>query len=78
MIETSKDAYIEPSEGVVDSADGGDGQKNKGRFLKRNVYLGDYTEEIEGESKRQGRSPSWLIRRAWLRAKDRIKRIPSA
>lgn len=44
---------------------------------KQAVYLPeDVLEEIYAESRRQGRSLSWLIQHAWKAAKPTIERFP--
>jgi uncharacterized small protein (TIGR04563 family) len=44
---------------------------------KRSIYLSDpIIQEIEAEAKRQDRALSWLIKRAWLESREKIKRYP--
>lgn len=44
---------------------------------KRSIYLPDsIILEIESEAKRQDRTVSWLIKRAWLESRGKIKEYP--
>jgi uncharacterized small protein (TIGR04563 family) len=44
---------------------------------KRSIYLPDQiAEELESEAKRQDRTVSWLLKRAWLESREKIKRYP--
>lgn len=46
---------------------------------KQSIYLpGDILEELRTEAERTDRSLSWLLQRAWMMSRDRIKKIPSA
>ena len=41
---------------------------------KKSVYLTEtIIDEIEQEAKRQERSVSWLLQRAWILSRDKIK-----
>jgi uncharacterized small protein (TIGR04563 family) len=45
---------------------------------KRSIYIPDQIiTELETEAKRQDRTLSWLIKRAWLESRDKIKKYPS-
>ena len=46
------------------------------RGKKRCVYIGDsIRKEVENESQRVDRSINWLFRKAWVLAKEDIKKI---
>lgn len=47
---------------------------------KKSVYFSDelISEEITTESKRQGRSESWLIQQAWIIARKTLLKNPAA
>jgi len=52
---------------------------NKYAKNKRSVYLSDQiVQELEAEAKRQDRTVSWLIKRAWLESREKIKKYPDA
>ena len=52
--------------------------KKKSDKRKKTFYLPmAFIEEIEKEAVRQDRSSSWIIQRAWLEARDKIKSYPS-
>lgn len=52
---------------------------NKYAKNKRSVYLPDpIIQELEAEAKRQDRTVSWLIKRAWLESREKIKKYPDA
>ena len=54
------------------------GEKNKYAKNKRSIYIPDQIiTELEKEAKRQDRTLSWLIKRAWLESRDKIKKYPS-
>lgn len=45
---------------------------------KQSVYFPeDMIAEIEAEARRQDRTFSWIVQRAWLVARDEIRRYPS-
>ncbi len=45
---------------------------------KRSFYLPEeFIEEMEKEALRLDRSVSWILQRAWIEAKDKIKSYPS-
>jgi len=45
---------------------------------KQSLYFPqDMLEEIEYEARRQDRSLSWIVQRAWLIARDDIRKYPS-
>lgn len=45
---------------------------------RRSVYLTDQlVKELEDEAKRQDRTVSWLLKRAWLESRDKISKYPS-
>jgi len=45
---------------------------------KQSLYFPqDMLEEIAAEAKRQDRSLSWIVQRAWLIARDDIRKYPS-
>lgn len=45
---------------------------------KQSLYFSEEVlSEISAESKRLQRSLSWLLKRAWLLARDEIKKMPS-
>jgi uncharacterized small protein (TIGR04563 family) len=45
---------------------------------KQSLYFPEeMLEQIREEALRQDRSLSWIIQRAWLIARDELKRIPS-
>jgi uncharacterized small protein (TIGR04563 family) len=44
---------------------------------KRSVYIPDQIiTELEAEAKRQDRTVSWLLKRAWLESREKIKKYP--
>jgi|13_taG_2_1085334.scaffolds.fasta_scaffold00002_246 uncharacterized small protein (TIGR04563 family) len=50
---------------------------NKYAKNKRSIYLSDpIIQELEAEAKRQDRTVSWLIKRAWLESREKIKKYP--
>lgn len=50
----------------------------KSEKRKQSLYFpAEMLEEIEFEAKRQDRSLSWIVQRAWLIARDKIKEYPS-
>ena len=52
---------------------------NKYAKNKRSVYLPDpIIQELEAEAKRQDRTVSWLIKRAWLESREKIRKYPDA
>ena len=53
--------------------------KNRGsRSVRKNFYLPEsYVKEIEAEALRLDRSLSWIIQRAWLEGREKIKKYPS-
>jgi len=45
---------------------------------KKSFYLpSEFIEEIEKEALRLDRSLSWIIQRAWVEGRDKIKKYPS-
>ena len=53
--------------------------KNKYAKNKRSVYLpSQIVEELESEAKRQDRTVSWLLKRAWLESREKVKKYPDA
>ena len=51
--------------------------KNKYAKNKKTIYLPDpIIQELEAESKRQDRTVSWLIKRAWLESRKKIREYP--
>lgn len=45
---------------------------------RRSVYLTDQlVKELEDEAKRQDRTVSWLLKRAWLESRGKISKYPS-
>ena len=45
---------------------------------RKSVYIADkMLEELEAEAKRQDRTISWLLKRAWFESKQKIKEYPS-
>jgi uncharacterized small protein (TIGR04563 family) len=45
---------------------------------KRSLYLPDeHLSEMLHEAKRQDRSLSWIVQKAWIVARDDIKKLPS-
>ena len=45
---------------------------------KQSLYFPrDMLEEIVQESRRQDRSMSWIVQRAWMIARDEIRKYPS-
>lgn len=49
-------------------------QRSKKKKLVRVYFPADIQAEINGESARLDRSPSWLLARAWEIAKDNIRK----
>lgn len=50
---------------------------NKYSKNKKTIYIPDpLLRELEAEAKRQDRTVSWLIKRAWLESRDKIKQYP--
>ena len=44
---------------------------------KKTIYIKEeILKEIEAEAKRQDRTVSWIIKRAWLESKEKIKNYP--
>ena len=42
---------------------------------RKTIYLSnEILEELEVESKRQDRTVSWLLKRAWLESREKIKK----
>lgn len=54
------------------------GQKGQKGTRKCNVYLADLANEILAEAERLERSPTWLLERVWMIARETIRRIPAA
>ena len=51
--------------------------KNKYAKNKKTIYLPDQiVGELETEAKRQDRTVSWLIKRAWIESRKKIKEYP--
>ena len=45
---------------------------------KKSIYITEeIMKELEVEAKRQDRTVSWLLKRAWLESREKIKRYPS-
>jgi uncharacterized small protein (TIGR04563 family) len=50
----------------------------KGDTRKQSLYFPEaMLEEIRAEAIRQDRSLSWIVQRAWLRAREDIRKVPS-
>ena len=46
---------------------------------KQSLYFPeDISQEIERESIRQDRSHSWVVQRAWILAREEMKKLPNA
>lgn len=46
---------------------------------KKTIYIpSQLLEELEVEAKRQDRTVSWLLKRAWLESRAKIKKYPDA
>lgn len=53
--------------------------ENKYAKNKRSIYIPDsIASELEEEAKRQDRTVSWLLKRAWLESREKIKKYPDA
>lgn len=51
--------------------------KDKYAKNKKTIYLSDpIIQELEAEAKRQDRTVSWLIKRAWIESRKKIKEYP--
>lgn len=45
--------------------------------MRRSIYIdADTWRQLESEAKRLDRSVSWLLMRAWLIARDRVRGMP--
>lgn len=53
--------------------------KNKYAKNKKTIYLPDQiVDELEAEAKRQDRTVSWLIKRAWIESRKKIRKYSDA
>jgi uncharacterized small protein (TIGR04563 family) len=53
-------------------------RKNRDEKIKQSLYFpADMLAEIASEAGRLGRPLSWVVHRAWLLARDEIRRLPS-
>jgi len=53
-------------------------EKKKADKRKKSFYLPlEYIQEMEAEALRLDRSLSWIVQRAWVEGKDKIKSYPS-
>ena len=51
--------------------------KNKHNRSKKSIYIQEtILKELEDEAKRQDRTISWLLKRAWLESREKIKSYP--
>jgi len=53
-------------------------EKKKADKRKKSFYLPlEYIQEMEAEALRLDRSLSWIVQRAWVEGKEKIKSYPS-
>lgn len=46
---------------------------------KQSLYLPEaLLREIQAEAQRQDRSPSWIVQRAWILAREQVRAMPGA
>jgi len=59
-------------------ADNSKTEKKKADKRKKSFYLPlEYIEEMEAEALRLDRSLSWIVQRAWVEGREKIKSYPS-